>query len=582
MSRPLRARAWSVLALFAGITSVWAGDVLWLRLACAAGLVIGIAQQLVLLALSIRTGMLGTFWIRLSAATMLCAGVACWYLANSPRLPFLVVAGLVVVVAGLWWFCTAVRDSDVVELQARHLPGAPEEPVGPPRWPYGWASAVICGFLVLGFVAATLSLPTAVFPVLAVLAVGMLAVIRLQHVRFIRYNHAVLDKLEAYRPVLTMPYNGQAGFHIGLWSPYLERTGLPFTVVTTDPVAFKRVADAYTMPVIYAPGGDRRAIRAMLPKTLRAAFYVYNGSNDEFMKVRRMTHVWLHHGDSDKEACFRKKSAAYDVLVVAGQAAIDRYAAHGVYIPSEKFKILGRPVIENIEMATAPISTVDSPVVLYAPTWYAVEYEINHSSLPIGTAIVSALLARNATVLFRPHPARRKLPESAAAIAAIEELLLADARATSRPHRWGAATSDPTFAELANAADAMVADVSGVVTDFMQSLKPFAMVATGDKTDTFRARFPSSRSAYVIEWDLSTLDDALDAMLGDDPLAPTRVERREYYLGGYENGESASAFVRYVQSLTADATPIEAVLAKPPVRAHTAQKRLQPAVPADA
>ena len=82
------------------------------------------------------------------------------------------------------------------------------------------------------------------------------------------------------------------------------------------------------------------------------------------------------------------------------------------------------------------------------------------------------------------------------------ELLRADAEATSRPHRWGAAASDPTLAELANASDAMVADVSGVVTDFMQSLKPFAMVATGDKTDTFRARFPSSRAAYVIEWDL--------------------------------------------------------------------------------
>jgi hypothetical protein len=179
-------------------------------------------------------------------------------------------------------------------------------------------------------------------------------------------------------------------------------------------------------------------------------------------------------------------------------------------------------------------------------------------------------------VIFRPHPANRKLPEAAAAIAAIHELLRVDAEATSRPHRWDAAASDPTFAELANAAHAMVADVSGVVTDFMQSLKPYAMVATGDKTDIFRARFPSSRSAYVIEWDLSTLDDALDAMLGDDPLAPTRAERRQYYLGGYENGESARAFVRYLQTLTAD-SPMEAVPAKRLVRTQTIQKPLAPA-----
>ena len=385
----------------------------------------------------------------------------------------------------------------------------------------------MCAFLVLGFVAATLSLPAAVFSGLAVLAVAMLAVMRVQLARFTTYNREVLKKLRAYGPTLTMPYNGHAEFHIGLWSPFLERTGQPFTVVTTDALAFQRVAERYTMPVIYAPTGDLRAIRAMLPKTVRAALYVFSGDNDDFMKVRRMTHVWLHHGDSDKEASFRRKSAAYDVLVVAGQAAIDRYAAHGVHIPSEKFRILGRPQIENIETATASISTVDKPVVLYAPTWYAAVPD-HHSSLPIGTAIVSALLARNATVIFRPHPAHRRLPEAAAAIAEIDDLLRADAEVTSRPHRWDAAASEPTFAELANAADAMVADVSGVVTDFMQSLKPFAMVATGDKTDIFRARFPSSRSAYVIEWDLSTLDDALDAMLGRRParIDPGRASRR--------------------------------------------------------
>ena len=305
MSRLLRSRAWSVLALLAGITSLWPGDVLWLRLACAAGLAIGISQQLALLVISIRMRMLGTLRVRLSSATMLSAAVACWYLANSPRLPFLVVAGLLVVLAGLWWFCTALKDADVVQLQARNLPGVPEEPVNPPRWPYGWAAVVVCGFLVLGFVAATLSLPAVVFPVLAALTAAMLAVIRVQLARFTGYNRVVLDKLRAYRPALTMPYNGHAGFHIGLWSPYLERTGQPFTVVTTDALAFQRVAAKYTMPVIYARTGDLRAIRAMLPKTVRAALYVYSRNNDDFMKVRRrMTHVWLHHGDSDKEARF--------------------------------------------------------------------------------------------------------------------------------------------------------------------------------------------------------------------------------------------------------------------------------------
>lgn len=61
MARLLRSRAWSVLAVLAGITSLLAADVTWLRLVCAAGLVVGIAQQLALLAISIRRRMLDTF-----------------------------------------------------------------------------------------------------------------------------------------------------------------------------------------------------------------------------------------------------------------------------------------------------------------------------------------------------------------------------------------------------------------------------------------------------------------------------------------------------------------------------------------
>ena len=45
MARLLRLRVLSVLALLAGIASVWAGDVLWLRLACAAGLVSGLRSS---------------------------------------------------------------------------------------------------------------------------------------------------------------------------------------------------------------------------------------------------------------------------------------------------------------------------------------------------------------------------------------------------------------------------------------------------------------------------------------------------------------------------------------------------------
>jgi hypothetical protein len=486
----------------------------------------------------------------LTVGMTLCTAVACWYLANRADAPLMITAGLVIAFVGLWGARTLPADSQVVQLKAANLPGAPDERAGePPRWPYGWAAVATVGFLTFSFIAGTFALPAWIFVVLALVLAAVLVPITVPYAEFSRHHGAILEKFRQFRPVFTMPYDGQTGFHIGLWSPYLERAGHPFAVITTDPKAFRRVAQMYQMPVIFAPNGDQRAIRAMLPPSVRAAFYVFNGRNDKFIKIRSVTHVFVHHGDSDKGTSFKRKSAAYDVLVVAGQAAIDRYAAHGVDVPRQKFKILGRPQVEDIKTVTHPISSVEKPVVLYAPTWYSAGYTNNHSSLPIGAAIVSALLARGATVIFRPHPARRNLRESAAAIGRIQELLRADAAVTSRPHRWGPLADEPTFAELANAADAMVADVSGVVTDFLQSLKPFAMVSPGATTDEFRSEFPSSRAAYVIEWNLSTLDEALNLMLGEDPLEQVRRERRDYYLGGYDDGESAKAFVCYVQSL---------------------------------
>ena len=65
--------------------------------------------------------------------------------------------------------------------------------------------------------------------------------------------------------------------------------------------------------------------------------------------------------------------------------------------------------------------------------------------------------------------------------------------------------------------------------------------------------------------------------LGDDPLAAaTRAERRKYYLGGYENGESARAFVSYLQSLAAP-RPVKSVPVNLPLPVQIPQKPLQPA-----
>ena len=90
---------------------------------------------------------------------------------------------------------------------------------------------------------------------------------------------------------------------------------------------------------------------------------------------------------------FRRKSAAYDILVVAGQAAIDRYAAHGVQHSVEE-------VQDSWASPNRKHRNRDDSNFHRRQPGRAVRTDLvrrrlqnNHSSLPIGTAIVSALLA---------------------------------------------------------------------------------------------------------------------------------------------------------------------------------------------
>ena len=539
-----------VLGAVAGLIA-W-GEPGWARAVCGVLVGLAVVQQLVLLAMFWSTGRRASHWIRFRSGVCAGLGLVGWWWAHRTDQPALLLAALVVLVGVLW---SVRRLPSVVagELHARHLPSAPAEPAPSPRWAYGWAGTVFVALLAVGFLGGLFSLSGLVLLVLVVLAGAVIVVLAAGYRPVARETEQVRAAIQALGPVLLMPYNGRAGFHVGMWSPYLEQTGLPVMVVTTERISFDKISRAYALPVVYAPTGAPAAVRSLFSPTVRAAFYVFNGGNRPFLTQRRAKHVFLQHGDSDKHTSAKAVTASYDVIVVAGQAAIDRFAATDIDIPASKFAVLGRPQTAEIATVTRPIAEVDQPTVVYAPTWRGRPGSANYCSLPIGPQIVAGLLARGARIVFRPHPAGQKHPPHARAIAEIKAMLAADAKVSGRKHVWGRKAERPTVAEVTNLADAMVADVSGIVTDFMQSLKPFAMVAmTGDTAD-FRAQFPTAVGAYVIEADLSTLDAALDGLLHADPLVPVRAERRRYYLGGFEGDESARVFVDFVRGLGAPA-----------------------------
>ena len=340
-----------------------------------------------------------------------------------------------------------------------------------------------------------------------------------------------------------------ASYQVTMWLPYLKRTGRRFVIITRDRVPAEVLAGLTDVPVIEA----RRIsdLDPLVVPSLRAAFYVNASSgNGAFVRYHQLTHVYLGHGDSDKPPSYNPTHAMYDQVFAAGPAATRRYAAHGVRIPAEKFRVVGRPQAEDVTQTTRAIGRADRPVVLYAPTWKGHVEETMLYSLPVGERIVAALLARGASVIFRPHPFSYEDPTDAATIAAIQALLAGDATRTGRDHRWGAAAeSDLGVLDCMNLSDAMVTDVSSVVSDYLFSGKPFAMIAVPSEPDAFRGEYPVSRASYVVRGDLADLEATLDKMLGADPLAPERLATRSDYLGDFPAQGYADAFVTAVREV---------------------------------
>ncbi|KHL12131.1 UNVERIFIED_CONTAM: hypothetical protein LK11_38980 [Mumia flava] len=456
---------------------------------------------------------------------------------------------------------TTVFDSwERVGLEARNLPTLRVEipevvgrgTVGAADW-----TVLLLAWVVAGIVAADWLVLGLALLLTAAVAVAVVVGLRRVH-RCVDAEDRLYGTLEKIGPEFAVYFGSNVGaqYQLGMWMPYFERIGRPFVVVARNLTMFRALEGITDAPIVHRP--SIRSLPEVIVPTMRAAFYVNNAPNNtHFLERRQMAHVWLNHGDSEKPACFNPVHAIYDRIFAAGQAGIDRYARHGVHIPEQKFQVVGRPQVEDIEPARGKVADLDDVTVLYAPTWRGPYADSEVYSLPQGEAIVRRLLERGARVIFRSHPFNYRFNDAAAAITRIGALLDADRVVSGRRHVWGPAAEERmSLVDCFNASDAMVADVSAVVSDYLQSGKPFAMVSVGRTAEALREEAPAARAAYVVDGDLANLDDALDTMLGADPLVDERTRTRQYYLGDFDPGRYADGFLDAARRLI-DAGPLD-------------------------
>lgn len=419
-----------------------------------------------------------------------------------------------------------------------------------------WIFAVNCAGLVAFSIAVALRAPNAVTTTVAVTvllpSVVAFADAALRVLGRYRAERLLPAALGAYGPTFGVHWYAPTGSQqLAMWLPYLERLGRPFVIVLRNAATFDEICAQTTRPVLVRR--YRSEIDAVVVPGLKTVFFVNTSpKNADILQYLELNQIQLNHGDSDKTTSYRRLFRLYDKNFVAGQAAVDRFAQHGVEVPRQAFEIVGRPQVEAITVAdrrrrTGPVT------VLYAPTWFGFLDDSRYSSLPLGHDIVSALLTRGCTVIFRPHPWARRNREFAQQIQRIEDLLRRDREGTGRPHTYGRGTEvHASLVDCFNEADALISDVSSVVVDFLYSEKPFAVTQMQPdlSEEDVASEFPLAAGGYLLWAGAPTDDSALDDLLHHDPRAESRRALKSYYLGDFDTENYADAFLgvarRYV------------------------------------
>jgi hypothetical protein len=337
-------------------------------------------------------------------------------------------------------------------------------------------------------------------------------------------------------------------YQLAQWLPVLELLDAdqPVTVVLRreDTAALVRARTRLPVVVTEEFAGLRAAYAELDPKVV---LYCNNSpTNFDSLLEPRALHVHINHGESDKHSSASNNAKAYDRVFVAGEAAVQRYAACLLDFDTSRLVRIGRPQLDlPHEAVLAPSAR---RTVLYAPTWQGDADYNNYSSLDVlGRAIVRQLLdVPDVRVVYKPHPqvVAGDHPELGAAHAEILRLLSGD----------HVVLEAADILAVMPGCDAMVTDVSSVGLDwlYLRTDRPLFISDRHDDTDRLHAEAPVSRCADVVDSTTVAGLGPLDAArLDHDELQEQRTAMRRHYFDDVAVGESTARFLDAVSGLAA-------------------------------
>ena len=315
----------------------------------------------------------------------------------------------------------------------------------------------------------------------------------------------------------------------------------PVVVVTRKWAATAAVLRDGPVPVVHCETIEQ-VERFLDRHPVRVVFYVnQNQQNFPAMRFADPAHVFVCHGESDKDYMSSNQLKSYDRVFIAGTAARERIRRKLIGFDEAHLVEVGRPQVD-VHASGPSLPDDDRVVVLYAPTTEGDVASMRYSSVAAhGVPLVRSLLATGShRVVYRPHPRLGlTVPEYRAAH---EEVLalLAKANADDPGAHHVADTTGP-FGWQLDAADVCVTDISAVAYDWLATGKPLVVTRPAEP----RAELPTV--GLVTELELLRAEDAargaevVDAVLAGPSDAHAALVR--HYFGDTTPGASLARFL---------------------------------------
>ncbi len=228
-------------------------------------------------------------------------------------------------------------------------------------------------------------------------------------------------------------------------------------------------------PVLFAPNIAELETWARTQPALAFLYVNQNSRNFTAMRFPEPLHVFLNHGESDKAYMVSNQVKAYDLVLVAGEAALRRLREHVYDLHRANLVPIGRPQVD-VEHAGPTLPDDGRTVVLYAPTWEGDRPSNSYSSVAShGEAVVAAILATGRhRLVYRPHPRTGRV--SAEVRAANGRIVRAIHAANhAHPEARHLADLDTAFGWQLAAAHVCLTDISAAAYDWAATGKPLLL-----------------------------------------------------------------------------------------------------------